>query len=240
MTNHIADVSLNKTARVAGILYLLIAVVAPFSMVYVPSRLIVPEDAATTASNVMASVGLFRLGIASDSIVFLIEIMLTVLLYVLLKPVSKTLALVAAFSRLAMTIIQGINVLNLVFVLLLVSGAGYLTVFAPDQVHALVLLFLNAHADVALIWGLFFGLHLCVLGYLVYMSSYIPRVLGVVLIIVSGCYFIQSFGTILFPKSAAIFASVGYLSIIEIAFPLWLLMKGVHVEQPEQRTLEPA
>src|SRR5215470_17437666 len=135
MANYIADASLNRTTRVAGVLYLLIAVVAPFSMVYVPSRLIVPGDAATTASNVLASEGLFRLGIANDSIVFLIEIVLTVLLYALLKPVSKTLALVAAFSRLAMTIIQGINVLNLVFVLLLVSGAGYLNVFALDQVH---------------------------------------------------------------------------------------------------------
>jgi Domain of unknown function (DUF4386) len=240
MTNHIAAASLNRTARVAGILYLLIALFAPFSMVYVPSTLIVPGDAATTASHVLASEGLFRLGITSDSIVFLIEIVLTVLLYVVLKPVSKTLSLVAAFSRLAMAVIQGINLLNYVFVLLLVSGAGYLAVFARDQLHALVLLFLNAHAAVALIWGLCFGLHLFVLGYLVYTSGYIPRMLGVVLIIVSFCYLTQSFGTILFPKYEAIFASVGYLSIIEIAFPLWLLMKGVHVEQPEQRALEPA
>jgi len=240
MTNHIAAASLNRTARVAGILYLLIAVFAPFSMVYVPSTLIVPGDAATTASNVMASEGLFRLGITSDSIVFLIEIVLTVLLYVVLKPVSKTLSLVAAFSRLAMTVIQGINLLNYVFVLLLVSGAGYLTVFAPDQVHALVLLFLNAHAAVALIWGLFFGLHLFVLGYLVYTSGYIPSLLGVVLIIVSVCYLTQSFGTILLPRYEAIFASVGYLSIIEIAFPLWLLIKGVNLKQRENRALEPA
>jgi Domain of unknown function (DUF4386) len=240
MTNYITDASLNRTARFAGALYLLVAVFAPFSMVYVPSMLIVPGDAATTASNVLASEELFRLGIASDSIVFLIEIVLTVLLYVLLKPVSKTLSLVAAFSRLAMTVIQGINVLNHVFVLLLVSGAGYLTVFARDQLHALVLLFLNAHAAVALIWGLFFGLHLFMLGYLVYTSGYIPRMLGAVLIIVSFCYLTQSFGTLLLPKYEALFAAVGYLAIIEIAFPLWLLMKGVHVERPEQRTLEPA
>ena len=240
MTNHIADPSLNKTARVAGALYLLIAIFAPFGMVYVPSRLIVPGDAATTVSHILASEGLFRLGIASDSVVFLIEIVLTVLLYILLKPVSKTLSLVAAFSRLAMTIIQGINLLNLVFVLLLVSGADYLTVFAPEQVHALVLLFLNAHAAVALIWGLFFGLHLFVLGYLVYTSGYIPRMLGIVLMIVSLCYLTQSFGTLLFPKYAALFAAVGYLSIIELAFPVWLVMKGVHVEQRENRALEPA
>ncbi len=83
MTNQIAAASLNRTARVAGILYLLIALFAPFSMVYVPSMLIVPGDAATTAKNIMTSEGLFRLSIASDSVVFLIEIVLTVLLYVL-------------------------------------------------------------------------------------------------------------------------------------------------------------
>ena len=225
--------SLKMTARIAGALILVITVLAPFGMLYVPSTLIAPGDAATTASNIMASEGLFRAGIASDAVVFLIELVLTVMLYVLLKPVSKTLSLVAAFARLAMAVIQGINLLNYFLVLLLLDGAGYLTVFAPDQLHALVLLFLNAHEYVALIWGLFFGLHLFVLGYLVYKSGYIPRILGVLLIIASLCYLIQGFGNILLPKYEEIFASVGYLSIIEIAFPLWLLIKGVNVQRTQ-------
>jgi len=102
---------IQKTGRIAAILILVLVVIAPFGMLYLPSTLIVPGDATTTANNVLASEPLFRLGIAGDSVVFLIEIVLSVLLYVLLKPVSKTLALVAAFSRLAMTIIQGINLL---------------------------------------------------------------------------------------------------------------------------------
>ncbi len=232
--------SIKKTARIAGALILIMAAFAPFGMLYVPSTLIVPGDAATTANHIMASEGLFRAGIASDSVVFLIEIVLTVLLYVLLKPVSKTLSLVAAFSRLAMTIIQGINLLNYFFVLLLLSGAGYLTVFAPGQLHALVLLFLDAHEYVALIWGLFFGLHLFVLGYLVYKSGYIPGIVGALLVIASLCYLTQSFGNILLPKYEEIFVSVGYLSIIEIAFPFWLLIKGVNVEQWEKRAAESA
>jgi hypothetical protein len=223
--------SINTTARIAGVLYLIIAVCAPFSMLYVPSVLIAPGDAATTASNIMASEGLFRAGIASDSVVFLIEIVLTVLLYILLKPVSQTLSLVAAFARLAMTVIQGVNLLNYFFVLLLVSGATYSTLFGPNQLHALVLLFLNAHEYVALIWGLFFGLHLLALGYLVYKSGYMPKILGILLIIVSLCYLTQSFGNILLPKYKEILATIGFLSIIEIAFPLWLLIKGVNVQQ---------
>ena len=191
--------SIQKTARITGILILIMAVIAPFSMIYLPSTLIVPGDAATTANHLMASEGLFRLGMVSDSLVFLIEIGLCALLYVLLKPVSKTLSLVAAFARLAMTIIQGINLLNHFFVLLLLSGAGYLTVFAPDQLHALVLLFLNAHEAVVLIWGLAFGLHLLVLGYLIYKSGYLPRMVGGLLIIAGLCYFTQSFGNRAFP-----------------------------------------
>ena len=223
--------SYRKTARIAGILYLLIAFIAPFSMLYIPSILIVPGDAAATANHIMASEGLLRIGITSDALVFLIEIILTTLLYVLLCPVSKTLSLVAAFSRLAMTIIQGINLLNYFFVLLLLSGVGYLTVFAPAQLYALVQLFLNAHEYVALIWGLFFGLHLLVLGYLVYQSGYFPRILGVLLVIVSCCYLVQNFGDILLPQYKNLFATIGFLSMIELAFPLWLLIKGVNVQR---------
>ena len=120
--------SIQKIARIAGLLTLMIVVFAPFSMVNVPSTLIVPGDAGTTANHIIASEGLFRLSIASDSIVFLIEIVLTVLLYVLIKPVGKTLSMVATFSRLAMTIIQGINLLNHFFALLLfgvLTGSGW-------------------------------------------------------------------------------------------------------------------
>lgn len=232
--------SIQKTARAAGILILIMVVIAPFSMIYVPSTLIVPGDATTTANQMMASTSLFRLAIASDSIVFLIEIVLCALLYSLLKPVNKTLALVAAFARLAMTIIQGINLLNHFIALLLLSGAGYLTVFEPGQLHMLVLLFLNVHQDVVLIWGLAFGLHLLVLGYLVYKSGYLPRMVGVLLIIAALCYFTQSFGNILFPQYAALFTMIGFLSTAEIALPLWLLIKGVNVEQWQKRALEAA
>ena len=223
--------SLKKTARIVGALTLIMSIPALFAFGYVGPSLIVPGDATATANNIMASESLFRLGIVSDSLVFLIEIVLTVMLYVLLKPVSKTLSLVAAFSRLAMTVVQGINLLNHLIPLLLLSGAGYLTVFEPDQLHALVSLFLDAHEYGTVIWGLFFGLHLSFLGYLVYKSGYIPRVLGVLLIVASLCYLVQGFGNILLPRYEEIFAAIGWFSIIEVAFPLWLVIKGVK-DQP--------
>ena len=232
--------SIQMTARITAILTLLIVVLAPFSMLYIPTTLVVPDDAAMTANNIMASQGLFRAGMVSDSIVFLIEIVLTVLLYVLVKPVDKTLSLAAAFSRLAMTVIQGINLLNHFIVLLLLSGASYLTVFAPDQLQALVLLFLNAHESVVLVWGLFFGLHLLIFSYLVYKSVYLPKFLGIILLVVALCYFIQDFGTMLFPQYKALFTSIGSLAFLEIVFPLWLLVKGVNIEQWQKRVAESA
>jgi hypothetical protein len=225
--------TLKKTARTAGILILIIAVFGPFSMMYVPSTLIVPGDAATTARNITASEGLFRLGIVSDSIVFLLEIAIVVTLYVLLRPVSKTLSLVAASGRLAMTVVQGVNVLNSYAALRLLSGADYLTVLEPGQPHALMMLFLDVHEFLVLVWGLFFGLHLFFLGYLVYKSGYIPRILGVLLVFSSLCYFTQSWGSILLPEYRETFAFIGLLSAVELAFALWLVIKGVRERQPD-------
>jgi hypothetical protein len=165
MTNRTAGTSPLVYARIAGLLLLILVVLGPFSLIYVRSTLIVPGDATATADNIMASKWLFRVGIVSDSLISLIEIVLTVLLYVLLRPVSRTLSLIAAFARLAMAVIQGINLLPYFIALLLLSGAGYLRVFEPDQLDTHALLFLNANQYGVYIWQLIFGLHLFVLGY---------------------------------------------------------------------------
>src|SRR5215217_6623784 len=179
-TNHTADRLAGTSplvyARVAGFLLLFIVLIAPFSQLYLPATLIVPGDATATANNIGASGWLFQLGIVSESLVFLIEIVLCVLLYVLFRPVSRTLSLISAFARLAMTVVMGINVLPYFVALMLLSGAGYLTVFEPAQSDALALVFLNAHGYGIFIWQLFFGFHLAVLGYLIFKSGYFPRV----------------------------------------------------------------
>jgi hypothetical protein len=223
--------SLKRTARIVAVLTLAMTVFAFFSMLDIPA-LFARGDAPAAADTPIPSEGRFRLYIASDSMIFLIEIVLIVMLYVLLKPVNQTLSLIAAFARLAMTTIQGINLLNRLFALQLLSGADYLSSFEPDQLQALATLFLNAHESVVLIWGLFFALHLLVLGYLVYKSGYIPRLLGVVLVATALCYLVQDWGTILFPELQETFALVGFFAIIELAFPVWLLIKGVRDPQP--------
>ena len=234
--------SIQKTARVAGLLYLIIAVCAGFSFGYMRTTLIVPGDAAATVSNLLASEWLFRLGIVADAVVFLSEIVLIALLYALLKPVSQTISLAAVYARLAMVVMQGMNLLNYFFVLLLLSGAGYLTVFEPEQLQALVLLFLNAYEYVALIWGAFFGLHTLLLGYLVYKAGFLPRILGVLMVVASFGYLLDSFGNFLLPQYDALYASVVILLALlgELPLALWLLIKGVNVEQWKKRAVEAA
>ena len=234
--------SINKSARFAGFLYLLIAVCGGFSFFYMRNTIIVPGDAIATANNLMASEWLFRLGIVADAIVFLSEILLIAILYTLLKPVSKTLSLAAAFARLAMVTMQGMNLLNYFFVLLLVGGTGYLAVFDAGQLNALVLLFLNAYEYVALIWGVFFGLHTLLLGYLVYKSGYFPRALGILLVLASFGYLIDSFGNFLLPQYDELYAStVVLLAIVgELSFTFWLLIMGVNDKKWQQRALESA
>jgi hypothetical protein len=225
---------LNTTAKTVGILTLLIAVIAPFSMLYLPSVLIVPGDANNTANNIIASEGLFRLGMIGDAIIFVLEVALTVALYDLLKPVNKTLSLVAAFARVSMNALQALNLLNSFLVLQLLSGSGFLTAFTTSQLHAFVLMSLNARQDVVLIWGLFLALHLFVIGFLVYQSGYLPKTVGGLLMIAGVCYLIQSFGNILTPQHKELFASIGLLSTIEVVFPLWLLIKGIDTSQSRQ------
>jgi hypothetical protein len=214
--------SIQKIAKVAGALYLLIAVLAGFVHFYVPGKLIVPGDAAATAGNIMASTGLFRMSIASELVILLSEIVLSVLLYLLFKPVNKTISMVAAVSRLAMTVIHGVNLLNHFVVLLLLGGAGYLAVFQLNQLYALVALFLDTYSYGYTIGIVFFTLHTFTLAYLIFTSGYFPRTLDV---LITG-----------YQTGPAYLALP--IAIAEIAFPLWLLIKGVNVEGWEKRALE--
>ena len=193
MTARFADISLRKAAIVAGFGLLIMFIPAIFAHFYVLPSLIVPGDAATTANNIMANELLFHMSICSWLIVIILDLVVAWALYVLLKPVNKSLSLLAAWFRLMHVAIFGSAFVNLFSVLQLLSGADYLTVFETDQLHAQVMLFLNAF-DYGLLIGLvFFGFHLFVLGYLVFKSGYIPRILGVLLIIASFGYLIHEF-----------------------------------------------
>jgi len=238
MTARFADISLRKAAIVAGFGLLIMFIPGIFAHFYVLPSLIVPGDAATTANNIMANELLFRMSICSWLIVIILDLVVAWALYVLLKPVNKSLSLLAAWFRLMHVAIFGSAFVNLFSVLQLLSGADYLTVFETDQLHAQVMLFLNAF-DYGLLIGLvFFGFHLFVLGYLVFKSGYIPRILGVLLIIASFGYLIDSFGKFLLPNFDATIALFTFIG--ELIFPFWLLLKGGKIPEgnPEIDSLQ--
>ena len=233
--------SIQKTARFAGILYLIITVAATIAHLHVPSNIIVSGDAAATANNIMNNETLFRVGgIGSELIVLLSEIVLSVVLYVILKPVNKTLSLLAAVSRLAMTTIHGLNLINYFFVLLLLGG-GYSTVFGADQLQALVMLFLDAHSYGFTIGIAFLTLHVFILGYLIFKSGYFPKILGVLFVLAAFGYLIDSFALLLSTsyETTPVYLALP-IAISEIAFPLWLLIKGVNLEGWKKRVLASA
>ena len=219
--------TLNQIAKTVAILTFVIALIAPFSMIIVPSNIFVAGDAAATTTNAANSQGLLRGSLAIDGLVFLLEIVLVVALYELLKPVNATLALMAAFARLAMTIVQGFNLLNHFIPLLLVSDPQYAASLGEGSYNALVSLFFSAHQSVEIIWGLFFALHLLFAGILVIRSGYIAKFAGAALLLASLAYFVKGFGTILVPQFQSVFDTVGMLSMVELVFPIWLLAKRV-------------
>jgi hypothetical protein len=232
--------SIQRTARFAGVLYLVITVAAMVAHFYMPSQIIIPEDAAATVNNIKGSTALFRLGgVGSELVILLSELVLAIVLYVLLKPVNKTLSLIAAVSRLVMTTVHGFNLINYFFVLTLVSGAGFLSAFDAGQINSLVMLFLEAHSYGFTIGIAFLTIHVFVLGYLIFKSGYFPKILGVLFIAAGVGYLVDSFALLLsssYKTTPGIIAAT--IAIAEIAFPLWLLIKGVNKEGWEKRALE--
>ncbi|MFT6338115.1 MAG: hypothetical protein ACI86M_000832 [Saprospiraceae bacterium] len=230
-----------KYAKLAGLLYLIIAISGGFSIGYVPSVIIKAGDAASTAQNMMDHLGLFRLSILGDIVVLLLEIVLTVILYRLFKPVNKTIAMVAAFSRLAMGIVMGFNLLNYLIPFHLLNGADNLSAFKIDQLQSLAMVFFDAHQYGIYIWGLFFGFHLVALGYLVFKSGYFPKVLGLLMCIGSFGYLLESIGEITLTNSAIFSILVIVLLVVatigELSFTFWLLIRGINIEEWDKRNV---
>lgn len=236
MTTPTAETSPLVRARVAGALYLFANIFAPFTLLYLPSRFIVRGDAAATAGNIMASESLFRFGIVGNLFTFVANIFLALALYQLLKVVNKNMASLMVILFLAGVPIAMVNELNQLAVLQLLSGADYLKAYPTDQLQALAYLLLCLHSQGLLIAHIFFGLWLFPMGYMVFKSSFIPKIVGVLLMIAGLGYVVQSFAAFLgYNVNIILFTGLG-----ELVFLLWLLIKGVNVEQWKKRTLESA
>jgi len=215
--------SVNRTARLAGALYLALMPFGFFGLLYVPSVVVVPGDPAGTAANVMASEWLFRSGTVSHLIGQVIFVFLVLALHRLLKPVNDGHALVMVVLALLGVPMAFLNEVNHLAALRLLGSTNY-GAFSANQLQAQAMLFLDMRQDGILVTQVFWGLWLLPLGLLVFRSGFLPRLLGILLAIAGAGYVIDSGTQLLFPG----FATVSQFTFIgEVLFPLWLLIKGV-------------
>lgn len=214
-------------ARTAGLLYLVPMFLGPFSMMYVPSKITVAGDAAATAANLVGSEALFRLGMVADAGIVVSEVALTAVLYFLLAPAGRTLALTAALARIGMTVLQAANIVPLLAAVALVTDevpAGFDLV----QVQGMALLSLRFHDLGVHVWEVLFALHCVLVGVLVYRSGFLPRPFGVLMGVAAFGYALNGLGNLVAPEGAPAFAAIVGLTAVfgEVPFVLWLVFKG--------------
>ncbi|GGA01165.1 DUF4386 domain-containing protein [Dyella caseinilytica] len=227
MTVAVVDVSQRKAARIAGALYMLLMVCGVFGEFGGRGSLIANDDPAKTASNILGSLPLFRLGIVSDLAAFTGDIAIAVALYVLLRPVGRNLALLAAFWRVAEAAVLGVITLNSFTMLLLLTDPRYAKVFSSEQLQDLVWLFNDTHDAGYNIGMIFLALGCLVFSWLLFKSRYIPRLLAGFGVLAYAAMLIGNILTIVrpdYPIGTNFYMPAG---IYEIVIGLWLLVLGV-------------
>ncbi len=230
MTISTIDESQRKAARVAGFTFLFAIALVVLANYGISFELSVPGNAVETARNIMANETLFRLGIACNLIYAASVVVLLSALYVILKPVSRNLALVAAFCRLVVAVMWGVTALNTLGALRLLGDAAYLPVFEADQLQTLARLHLDASYDAYYVGLPFWGLASTVCSYLWFKSRYIPRALAVFGAISSAWCVICAFAFIVFPNFDETVNAYWFdmpILLFEMALGFWLVFKGL-------------
>jgi hypothetical protein len=224
--------SINSTARLAGALYVALMPFAFFGIIYVPSVLLVSGDAAATSRNILASEWLFRSGTVSHLIGQVVHVFLVLALYRLLESVNRDHAVLMVVLALLPVPMAFLNEVNQLAALRLLANTND-GAFTASQLQEQAMLFFDMRQDGILVTQVFWGLWLLPLGGLVFRSGFLPRLLGVLLVIAGAGYVIDSGTQLLSPGLPAIslFTFVG-----EILFPLWLLIRGVNVQRWQQVT----
>ncbi|HME40673.1 MAG TPA: DUF4386 domain-containing protein [Steroidobacteraceae bacterium] len=237
MPMHTVENSPQRYARIGGALYLAIIVLGAFAEGFVTNKLIVSGDIATTALNILGSPGLWRLGVAADLIVVLCAVPLLWIEYLLLRPVSKQLVLLAVMFNLVSLAVEAMSKLFLLVVMPTLERADYLKAFDPQQLQILANLALKSH-DVAFNIALIFFAFTCLInGYLIFKSGYLPKLIGILMQIAGLSYLTACFAALFAPALADLMIPVILIPplIGESSYCLWLLVKGVNVAKWKER-----
>ncbi|HUK24632.1 MAG TPA: DUF4386 domain-containing protein [Terriglobales bacterium] len=240
MTLRTVENSPQLYARVGGALYLMIIVLGLFGEAFVRGRLIVPGDAAATAANLRSCESLWRFHIAAELVLLICAVALLMILYWLLRPVSRELAQLAVLFNVVSISIEAASTMYLVQALFPLGGAAYLKAFAPEQLYAMVSLSLRSHGYGFGVSLIFFACFCLLIGYLIFHSGYLPRTIGVLMQVAGACYLANSFALILSPKLAdRLFPAILVPAFVgELSLCLWLLVKGVDIRKWEEKREE--
>lgn len=224
----IAETSPRFRARMAGVFQLLESLTATFGQVIVLGKLVVSGNAAATAANILGHERLFWLGFASSLVAVVFHIVYALLYYDLLKPVNRRVSLLALLVLLVASAIQAVTGLLYLAPLLVLQGGSSVSAFTPAQLQALALVFLKLNAYALNVHLVFFGLWCVLTGYLIFRSTFLPRALGVLLVISGLGWLIYLFP----PVAYRLFLFIAAASAVgEIPVEFWLMVKGVNVQR---------
>jgi hypothetical protein len=232
MINTTAETSPLFKARAAGAFWLMTILTGMFAFL-AGGRFVVYGDAATTAANILAHEPLYRWAFVANLIATVCYLAVTLLIYVLLKPVNRDISLLAAFFSLTGCAIGAVSCLFYLAPVGVLGGMQYLTVFTVEQLQAQALTFLNLSAVANDMGLVFFALHVLTVGYLIRQSTFLPRILGVLLALAGLCYLTNSFANFLsLPFKAYLLPFIAAGGLLgEGSLSLWLLVKGVNVQR---------
>jgi hypothetical protein len=230
---HATEPSPRVLSRIGGVLYLIIIAGGLFGEAFIRGRLMVPGDAAATAANIRSMESLWRMGIASEFFMLICTTALMLILFILLRPVSRDFALLAVFFNLVSIAVEAVNEQQLLAALFPLGSAEYLGAFQPAQLQAMASLSLKSYGYGFGVSLIFFGCECIVIGYLIVRSGYLPRAVGMLMQIAGLCYLINSFALILNPGLAGrLFPTILLPAFVgELSLCLWLLVKGVNAEK---------
>lgn len=228
---------LRKTALITGLCYIILMITGPIGLLLMPENIFVADNAGQTVKNLITNPNMFFLGIGAQIVIFLTEIILSCLLYVLTRPVSRLIALTALAARLTMTVVIAINILPLLGAYHMANGD-----YAALPGGELSLVMFNLHIFGTWLWQFAFALHLVLLGFLIFNSTYLPRLIGLALSIGGVGYVLDSLGHLVGWMHLPTYTFVangllGVAGIGEISLALWVLIKGVHVEKWNMKSL---
>ena len=224
--------SMNKLAKAAGFLYLLIIIAGGFAEAFVREGLTVSGNAVATAQNILASEQMYRFGFVADLVVLIAGTILSLIFYILFKPVNRNLSFLALIFSILASAVMALNLVNQLAPLVLLHSPSYLKAFSIEQLQTLSLFFLKLQSQGYGISLLFFAFYFPIIGYLVYKSGFLPRILGFIYTLAGIGYLMNSLAMFLTPHlTVYLFPYVLLPAFIgEISMSLWLLIKGVQVQ----------